>query len=288
MTSDPTVDPTMNPVTTNPSSDPTNKPKTSDPTIDPTSDPIRDPTADPITDPTADPTTDPIQFQGPTPEPSLKLEDANSNLSETATENSNEFYQYVVIGLLALSFLIITASYTDARCISNRRNDFYSASALTNATFQILDVVSDLFFCAEMYSLSFVPLAVAAAAFVVIPSMLSLGQLYQAVQRWRSIGDDMLTAWLFNYAFGLYTFSLLTGNAFSGVQICRSDMFGLPQFAMPLSHNQINEFQSKKLWSTVMLEVECSVHFSICFFGILIGIIDDDCPHVFVIRMCRN
>merc|ERR1712130_146863 len=31
-------------------------------------------------------------------------------------------------------------------------------------------------------------------------------------------------------------------------------MFGLPQFAMPLNENQIVAFQSKKLWTTVMLE----------------------------------
>ena len=209
------------------------------------------PTTLPTTEPTILPTTEPII--------------AATNKSSRFV--SHRLYGYVVIGFLGLSSLITAISYIDARCIRGRINDFYSASALINATFQILDLISDLFFCAELLSLSrhFIYLAIASAAFIVIPSILSLAQLYHAVQRWRSIGNDMLTAWLFNYAFGLYALSLLAGNAFSGVQICRSDMFKLPQFAMPLNHNQIIEFQSKKIWSIVMLEVECSVYFAICF-----------------------
>ena len=63
---------------------------------------------------------------------------------------------------------------------------------------------------------------------------------------------DTLTAWSIKYAFWLYAASLVTGSGFSGTQICRSDMFGLSQFAMPLNGNQIVKFQSKKLWTTVM------------------------------------
>ena len=271
-TTEPTTLPTAEPTTDPTNASPTTRPTpTQDPSISqtsPTSDPTSDPTIDAIVAYTADPTTDPTIE--PTPAPSPRLEVVNStesNLSDTTLVSSSKFYQYVVFGLLGLSLLVITVSYVDARCIGGRMNDFYSASALFNATFQILDLVSDLFFCAELLSLShrFINLAIASAVFIVIPSILSIVQLYLAVQRWRSTGNDILTAWLFNYAFGLYALSLLTGNAFIGVQICRSDMCGLPQFAMPLSHNQIIEFQSKKLWSTVMLEVECFIHFAICF-----------------------
>ena len=226
---------------------------------------------DPMTEPTTLPTVEPTQSTSisptsPTAFPS-EFPEATQTQFTSPPIISHRLYGYLVLGSLVLSSLIIVISCIDARCIRGRINDFYSASALISAAFQILDFISDLFFCAEMLSLSrrFIHLAIASAAFIMIPSILSLAQLYHAVQRWRSIGNDMLTAWLFNHAFGLYVFSLLTGNAFSGVQICRSDMFGLSQFAMPLNHNQIIEFQSKKLWSTVMLEVGCFVHFAICF-----------------------
>ena len=130
-------------------------------------------------------------------------------------------------------------------------------------------VIPDTFSWILALAHDFIHLALASAAFIVVPSVLSLAQLYHDVRRLRSMENDMLTDWLFNHAFGLYTFSLLTGNAFSGVQICRSDMFGLSQFAVPLNHNQNIEFQSKKLGTWPILQ---------SLFGIVIGMIDD-CPY---------
>ena len=170
---------------------------------------------------------------------------------------SDNSYQFIVIGFCGLSFIIIFIS-----CIHGRRNDFYSATALISAAFQILDLISDLFFCLKMLSTSLFHLFIASVTSIVLPSALSLVQLFFAVKKWKSIGDDMLTAWLFHRSFGLYALSMVTGSAFNGVQICRSDMFGIPQFAMPLNEKQIVEFQSKKLWTTVMLEVKCKFSMS--------------------------
>ena len=168
----------------------------------------------------------------------------------------------MVILVVAVSTLIIIASYIDAYYIGGRRNDFYRSNALISAVFQILDLVSDVFFCLKLLSYEPKYLFIAAAAFIVLPITLSIGQLYVAVQQWRSLGKDTVTTWLLNYSYWLYALSLLTGSAFSGTQICRSDMFGLPQFGLPLNDHQIIGFQSKKLWSTVMLEVECNTDFT--------------------------
>ena len=237
-----------------------------DPTPSPSNTPSQSPTAtseSPTSNPNFNPTTEPITEPTNAPMTPDSTPTKSPSISPPSPIVSQRLYGYVVIGFLGFSALVVASSYIDAQSI--RGNDFYSASALVSAAFQILDLISDLFFCAEMLSLShdFIHLAIVSAAFIVIPSILSLAQLYHAVRRWRSIGNDMLTAWLFNYAFGLYVLSLLTGNAFSGLQICRSDMFGLPQFAMPLNHNQTIEFQSKKLWSIVMLEVEYNLLFGI-------------------------
>ena len=161
------------------------------------------------------------------------------------------------IGFGSFSGVIIIASFIDARCIRGRRNDFYSAAALITASFQIMDLISDIFFAVKLMTLSLTPMFIATTVFIVVPIVLSLGQLFLAVQEWRSTGKSTICAWLLKHAFWLYALSLVTGSAFSGTQICRSDMFGLPQFAMPLNENQIVGFQSKKLWTTVLLEVEC-------------------------------
>merc|ERR1719295_2511843 len=110
------------------------------------------------------------------------------------------------------------------------------------------------FFCVEMRGLQIGDLFYVSTAFVIVPVMLSLGQLYLAVRKWESNGNDTVKTWIRNHAFCLYALSLVTGSAFSGTQICRSDMFGLSQFGLPLNENQIVGFQTKKLWSTVMLE----------------------------------
>ena len=174
----------------------------------------------------------------------------------------DSFYEFtMILTVSVLSFLIFTSCF-DARCVRGRGNDFYSAGALVNGSLQFLDLISDIFFSLKMWrSTPSLPLLLCAAstASIVVPSALSLGQLFYAVQRWRSMGKDTLTAYLRNYAFWLYATSLAMGSAFSGTQICRSDIFGLPQFAMPLNENQIVGFQSKKLWTTVMLEVECTL-----------------------------
>ncbi len=170
-----------------------------------------------------------------------------------------KLYEIVILLILAILVTIIIASYIDANCIGGRRNDFYRIGALVTASFQTLDLISDCFFCAKMWTLSLWEMLIPSTVFIVLPIALSLGQLFYAVQRWRSIGNDPMTAYLRNYAFWLYATSLATGSAFSGTQICRSDMFGLSQFAMPLNENQIVGFQSKKLWTTVMLEVECTL-----------------------------
>ena len=179
--------------------------------------------------------------------------------------NGQTYYRLITLVLITLFTTITVSSCIDAKCIARRRNDFYRTGPLIAAMFQCLDLFSDIFFCIEMLAMSMMYLFIASAVFIVFPVALSMFQLFVAVQHWRSLGKDTLTAWFRNYAFWLYALSLMTGSAFSGTQICRSDMFGLPQFAMPLNENQIVGFQSKKLWTTVMLEVECFIEFKSVF-----------------------
>lgn len=152
---------------------------------------------------------------------------------------------------------MMVVSYIDAHCIESRRNDFYNASALIGAFFQILDFVSAVFFCILLFAYSYFFSFISSAVFLIVPMILSLVQLFSAVQHWRAMEQDMVTTWLRDYNQWLYVLSVLTGSAFTASQICRSSMFGLPQMGLPLCRWNIFGFYSKKLWITVLLQVNC-------------------------------
>ena len=270
---DPTTDPTITPTTigsASPTDSPTVAPSREATTIEPTVNPIttfqpsfdsNSDTASPTTSASPFPTTLPLFNDSLTDNPttmpsSIDKEADTAEIDNVANTQSVLIYKFIVGLVLCFLAITIIISCVDARCIAGRRNDFYSAGTLIAAMFQIMDLISDIFFSVEMWIVDVKVMFIASAAFIVVPVLLSLLQLFLAVQQWRCLGKDTLTAWIRKYAFGLYALSLVTGSAFSGIQICRSDIFGLPQFAMPLNENQIVGFQSKKLWTTVMLEVE--------------------------------
>ena len=269
----PTIAPTILP-TVSPTTSPTMSPS------EPTAPPTKAQTAEPTINPNIEPTTVTryITTQQPSITPTGLPSDSPSTtptnqstsvpvdpdvMNNTTDPSTGASYNRIIIGLICLFSIMIVLSYIDARCIRGRRNDFYNAGALVYAAFQILDLVSDIFFSLKMWTISAVLywIRIASVVFIIVPITLSLLQLFMEVQQWRALGKDTLTAWFRNHAFGLYALSLVTGSAFSGIQICRSDMFGLSQFAMPLNENQIVGFQSKKLWTTVLVEVEFFVEF---------------------------
>ena len=267
-TKDPTGEPTRSPVISKSptvTGSTTSDLDTQSPTDTPSTAPTTSPSPNPSENPTYDPTylLDPRTSTATTNLTAGAVSDISSGTNVDESFAPDTTYRIIIIVLICLFVVVVSSSYIDARCIRGRRNDFYSPSSLLFAVFQISDLISDIFFSLQIWLISTVEMEikVSSVIFIVLPVTLSLIQLFMAVQRWRALGNDTLTAWLRNYAFWLYALSLVTGSAFSGTQVCRSDMFGLSQFAMPLNENQIVGFQSKKLWTTVMLEVKCFMKF---------------------------
>ena len=92
-------------------------------------------------------------------------------------------------------------------------------------------------------------------AFIVIPSLLSLFQVYYYSSRiWGE--DNKIREWLLKYAKLLYVTSVLTGSSFTAVEIMNSNIFGLSYFEMNLTHRQRIAFKTQRIYSVVMLEVE--------------------------------
>ena len=86
-----------------------------------------------------------------------------------------------------------------------------------------------------------------------MPSLLTVYQLYKSIDKWRR--DDILTQWLSRNIKLIYFISIITGSSFAAIELCTSNLFNLGYFDMPLSGAQFMEFQTKSVYSIVLLEV---------------------------------
>ena len=167
--------------------------------------------------------------------------------------HSDSYFKTVSIVIIILCAIIAVTSYIDATCI--RRNDFYALGALVTALVQILDMLSDAFFSFETLEARRYPQLIFAISisFILIPSALSLLQLQVSIRKWR--GNDELSQWLRVNTKLLFFMAVICCNAFTSVQICCSNLFSLWCFDIPLNQTQLISFQTKRIYSTVFLEV---------------------------------
>ena len=161
---------------------------------------------------------------------------------------------YIVMGVF---IIIIIISYIYSNCISI--NNFYSLSSLITAAIHTYDTFSDILFIINITHQpeypSIVPLSllIVSIIFVVLPVMVSFYQLHHEMNKWRR--NDDLGQWITENITLLYIVSVITGSAFSGIQLCCSNLFNLHQFDMPLNQFERNKFQNKKMYSIVLGEV---------------------------------
>ena len=274
----PSSDPTPSP--TNPTIEPTNEP-TKDPTTEPTSDPTVDPTTEPTDDPSKDPTQIPsnhptsnpsvdptsVPTNDPTTEPTLFVDDIESAFASWIPADIDDLGLQHIMYLVLLSFvLLIFVSLIYSKCI--QVNDFYKIGALLAVTIHFNDSLSDAFFClsisfqddsdtkelSTIFALSII--------FILIPSALTLYQLYHSINQWRR--NDELSQWLTHNIKLLYIISILTGSSFAGVRLCSSNLFNMGHFDMPISKTKLIEFQTQSIYSIVLLEVTSFLIFVYC------------------------
>ena len=184
----------------------------------------------------------------------------------TKLNEQQTFFQQVTMLIAAGLLFIIFASFIDAKYI--RRNDFHRLGSLFRTAFHILDTWSDVFFAIqctyhpdfELLSLSsplFI-IFVLAVMFVLIPMTVTLYQLHHIINKhWNK--KDELRGWLSDNVYALYFLSIISGSSFAGVSLFRSNLLNLSAFDIPLTRQQALHFQTKKVYSTILLEV--------CFLG---------------------
>ena len=81
-------------------------------------------------------------------------------------------------------------------------------------------------------------------------------QLNKEIKRWITDIDtrQILQPWIESYGKILYLLTILSGSAFSAVELCDSHMFQLPLFSLDIPQRQKQTFKNKRIFSIVLLE----------------------------------
>ena len=206
----------------------------------------------------------------------LKDEFPNEKISVVVTteisletyEDQKTFFQQLTFIIGGFLLFVIIISYIDARFV--RKNDFYNIGVLMSAAFHILDTISDTMF---VLLITYYPdflvtelfyIFIASIAFIVIPMIITLAQLNGIIDKYWNKSDE-LRSWLSSHIYKLYVISILCGSSFTGIQLCRSNMFGQPVFDIPLTKQQAAHFHTQRLYSITLLEVSVHCYYTLTY-----------------------
>ena len=167
-------------------------------------------------------------------------------------------FQEITFIIAIILVLIVLISWIDAKYI--RLNDFYLPASLITVVFHIMDTVSDIFFALtisyypDFESTNLLYLFIASLFFIIVPIISTLIQLNHMINKHWNKSDEM-RSWLSANIYKLYLLSIICGSSFTGVQLCRSNLFNLSLFDIPLTRKDAMHFETKKLYSITLLEV---------------------------------
>ena len=190
---------------------------------------------------------------------SVPTQSTNKTVESLSSSNKKILDFQVIIYSTILSFIfIIVISTIYSKCIEI--NDFYSIGALVAVAIHFNDSLSDVLFCVDITlqpeypSSQLSSILWSSIIFLIVPSLLTVYQLYKSINEWKR--NDKLTQWLSNNLKLLYFISIITGSGFAAVELCTSNLFNLGYFDMPLSKAQVMKFQTKSIYSIVLVEVK--------------------------------
>ena len=185
----------------------------------------------------------------------------SSDSDDSEFEDQQRVFQELCI-IISIGFLfIIATSWIDAKFI--RKNDFYQIGPLFGALFHVLDTYTDIFFALQCvahpyfelgsFKSSLFIILLLSVIFIIVPMAVTLYQLYDvSSKKWSK--NDELRGYLSGHLYSLYMVSIICGSAFAGIKLFRSRLFNLSVFDIPLSKQQSLHFETKKVYSTILLE----------------------------------
>ena len=118
------------------------------------------------------------------------------------------------------------------------------------------DFVSDVIFAARALEQGYLYQCLASAVFIVIPWILNMRQLFRHQHVWSNDPTikERVSSWLIDWSIGLVILAGLSGSAFSAVEICNSQVFGIDFFIMGLTQRHLKAFNGSRLYSTIVWE----------------------------------
>lgn len=184
----------------------------------------------------------------------------NGKGMSVTTKELTVYYNYTMSILFSVFLFVGILGYIDAKFL--RHNEIFKFSSIVIAAMYLMDVVSDGFFVAQVYffqeSVDELVICGLSLLFIILPIFGNYYQLHKEMQVWLkdSDGKHTIQAWIQNNLRVLYTLSVVCGSAYTAVLICGSNLFHLKVFNMGLNGRQKALFKNKRVFSTVLLEVE--------------------------------
>eukprot|EP01084_Bolivina_argentea_P148085 258980_1 len=179
------------------------------------------------------------------------------NTNDSKLIHKQSFFHEITIIIAAVFVIIIIISYIYSTYIHH--NDFYNIGSLFSAATHILDTFSDLFFALQItYTPQFessqlLIIFILSIISIVIPTFITLLQLDRTIHKhWMK--NDEIRSWLSNYLYLLFLISILCGSSFAAIKLCRSNLFNLLVFSIPLNKKAALYFQTNKLYSTIFFQ----------------------------------
>ena len=199
----------------------------------------------------------------PTENPTMSAYAARQELYSPDLKDLTDLY-HVVVGLFTGTIICIgLIAFIDAKFI--RINDYFKIGALLTFYMQIMDMISDCFFVAQIHAQNKIDLDDGytvifhlSMVFVVLPAMTALFQLYfYAKKHW--LENDHTRLWLRKYSSLLLLFSIVTGSSFAATNLLNSYLFQLYILDMGLTQRQLKGFSTKRVYSIVIMEVKLCI-----------------------------
>ena len=151
--------------------------------------------------------------------------------------------------------LFALISYIYSRCW--RINDFYKLAAIIVAAAYANDTLSDILFAVNVTkdsqygsSSNLNVILVLSIMFIIIPTLITLFQLYRETKKWKENND--LDVWISGNINTLYFLSIIQGSAFAGAELCNSNAFNLERFDMGLDRKQLMDYRAQRIYSTLL------------------------------------
>lgn len=200
-------------------------------------------------------------------------DDEGNNKSVEEISNSQRLdllYDWILLGLVGFLGLILAGGIMHAKQTKNRL--FRWMKILLVCTY-MLDFFSDIVFVLQVWfsieefeenkdkteetSLLFdSAVLVFSISFLMAPAIVNIFQLQNEMKNWLSdvITKQVIRRWVAKYVKVLYLVSILTGSAFSAIELCNSNLFGLEIFSMDLPRRDVQYFKYKRIYSIVLME----------------------------------